>query len=233
MVPAHWGKVSTLRQGQPSMSCYHHPYHPSGQPYQWEITARLGEIPIAELPDWVRAQLTKPKARQTPTGDDWRFPAGRRNDRLTSIAGKLRRDGFNAEEISALLLVANRQRCDPPLPDAEVMNIATSVCRYPATEPPVRHLEGQGQDSETLGQVKANLRAIWDILANKSLTPGAKVALIGAIFDVASHSNAREANGAIKTNPTRIAERTGLSADTVSRHIGQAAALGLWHKEKG
>ena len=34
------------------------------------------------------------------------------------------------EEIVAALLVMNRKRCDPPLPESEVRSIAASVCRY-------------------------------------------------------------------------------------------------------
>lgn len=54
---------------------------------------------------------------------------GERNDRLTSLAGKLRREGFAEDEILATLQTANH-RCTSPLPDAEVAAIATSIMRY-------------------------------------------------------------------------------------------------------
>jgi Primase C terminal 1 (PriCT-1) len=34
------------------------------------------------------------------------------------------------DEIEAALFVTNNKRCDPPLPEDEVMTIVASVCRY-------------------------------------------------------------------------------------------------------
>jgi hypothetical protein len=56
--------------------------------------------------------------------------AGERNDRLASLAGKLRREGFEQEEILATLQTANR-RCSVPLSDVEVATIAKSISKYP------------------------------------------------------------------------------------------------------
>jgi hypothetical protein len=80
-----------------------------------------------------------PTEGSTPTGSkghggsqEWeRITAGRRNVTLTSRAGSLRRLGFSPQAIEAALLVMNRERCDPPLPEAEVLGIAESVGRYP------------------------------------------------------------------------------------------------------
>jgi hypothetical protein len=59
---------------------------------------------------------------------------GERNNRLTTLAGKLRRIGLAADAIAAALQVENQGRCDPPLDDREVERIARSVGRYPAAE---------------------------------------------------------------------------------------------------
>jgi hypothetical protein len=56
---------------------------------------------------------------------------GARNNTLTSIGGRRRAEGCEYEEILAALTFANRRRCEPPLPDAEVEQIARSVARYP------------------------------------------------------------------------------------------------------
>ena len=58
------------------------------------------------------------------------IPEGRRNQDLASLAGTMRRRGMSEDEIAAAILVANKQRCDPPLPDEEVQRIAASVGRY-------------------------------------------------------------------------------------------------------
>jgi hypothetical protein len=55
---------------------------------------------------------------------------GERNNRLASLPGKLRHDGFNEDEILASLQPANR-RCTSPLPDSEVAAIAKSISKYP------------------------------------------------------------------------------------------------------
>jgi hypothetical protein len=56
---------------------------------------------------------------------------GSRNCGLASLAGALRRRGLTQSEIEAALLAANRERCVPPLPEAEVLRIARSIARYP------------------------------------------------------------------------------------------------------
>lgn len=38
--------------------------HPSGRRYLWEASARLGEVPIADAPDWLLATLGAKRARQ-------------------------------------------------------------------------------------------------------------------------------------------------------------------------
>jgi putative DNA primase/helicase len=57
--------------------------------------------------------------------------AGSRNAALTSVAGRLRRYGAEEEDIRDQLLAANQERCDPSLPESEVIRIARSVSRYP------------------------------------------------------------------------------------------------------
>jgi putative DNA primase/helicase len=55
---------------------------------------------------------------------------GARNSTLTARAGKLRRDGADAEALLADLRKLNEEKCSPPLPDSEVAAIAESVARY-------------------------------------------------------------------------------------------------------
>jgi Primase C terminal 1 (PriCT-1) len=50
-----------------------------------------------------------------------------------SLAGTMRRRGMGFDEIEAALFVTNNKRCDPPLPEDEVKQIASSVCRYEPT----------------------------------------------------------------------------------------------------
>jgi hypothetical protein len=99
-------------------------------------------LPLSELPEppeWLIAALDRiarpvaPGNRDTAnTGSTWQvFFEGQRNCGLASLAGALRRRGLTQAEIEAALLVANRERCVPPLPETEVLRIARSISRYP------------------------------------------------------------------------------------------------------
>ncbi len=53
-----------------------------------------------------------------------------RNLTLTRMAGRLRHDGLQYEELLLSLSALNERRCEPPLDMAEVEKIARSICRY-------------------------------------------------------------------------------------------------------
>jgi putative DNA primase/helicase len=110
--------------------------HASGHPYTWTDD----HLVIEPLPAWLERLVVTPtgqngngKRPADPVADH--IPEGKRNETLTSLAGSMRRRGMAAAEILAALLVVNRERCDPPLPDAEVERIADSVGGYPAADP--------------------------------------------------------------------------------------------------
>jgi len=87
---------------------------------------------VGQLVDGLGLDLTTvskaPKELSAPIADE--ILEGGRNAALTSMAGKLRRDGSSEGEIMALLKVANMERCSPPLPHAEVETIARSIGGY-------------------------------------------------------------------------------------------------------
>jgi hypothetical protein len=55
---------------------------------------------------------------------------GERNNRLTSVAGNLRRQGCNAEQIEEALQRLNQSHCNPPLAEPEIKTIASGMERY-------------------------------------------------------------------------------------------------------
>jgi hypothetical protein len=59
---------------------------------------------------------------------------GGRSTHLTSLAGKLRRDGATADEILAKLKEENAKNCSPPLGVEEIAKIVASVSQYPHGE---------------------------------------------------------------------------------------------------
>jgi hypothetical protein len=63
---------------------------------------------------------------------------GGRNVALASVAGSLRRRGLDAETICVVLQQVNQRRCQPPLAEAEVVDIVRSISRYPSGAPRYR-----------------------------------------------------------------------------------------------
>ena len=59
------------------------------------------------------------------------IPEGARNNTLTSLAGRMRRQGMTHQAIEAALLHENAQRCAPALSEHEVRSIAASIAQYP------------------------------------------------------------------------------------------------------
>jgi archaellum biogenesis ATPase FlaH len=82
-----------------------------------------------------------------------------RNVNLTREAGRLRRLGYEEEEIEPTLLAVNDRRCVPPLPEDEVKRIVKSVCRY---EP--REELGSGLST-------GELFVGWDVMSRTAYAP--------------------------------------------------------------
>ncbi len=107
--------------------------HPSGAHYRWRAGHEPGALALAVLPRWL-AQL----AADAPAGRGhalahWRalvregVEEGRRNTTIASFAGHLLWHGVDAEVVLELMLSWNRQRCRPPLEDAEVARVVSSI----------------------------------------------------------------------------------------------------------
>ncbi|MBX3564838.1 MAG: AAA family ATPase [Sphingomonas sp.] len=104
--------------------------HPEGGTYE---TADFG-APIARLPepiaDAIRAYRKKTDRPKESSKGRSGFRSGQRNNRLTSIAGALRRQGLEEGQISTALLAVNQSHCRPPLAVSEVERIAHSISSY-------------------------------------------------------------------------------------------------------
>jgi hypothetical protein len=98
------------------------------------------------------------------------IPEHERNSTLTSLAGTMRRRGMTPEAIKAALLTENALRCRPPLPEAEVANIARSIGRYRPQKdaPPARGGEIAPNGHRTVTLIPASgvtvrpVRWVWD-----------------------------------------------------------------------
>jgi len=114
--------------------------HPSGNPYRWALTRDIAPAP---------AYLCQQSRRQfDAVADDDMFPSGTRNEALTRLAGAMRRYGAPADAVLDALLATNLTRCDPPLPEREIEQIARSSIRFRPSYSPGR---GESRDSGSAG----------------------------------------------------------------------------------
>jgi len=125
--------------------------HRNGR-YEWRTAP--DETPIAPAPAWLLDLLRQRSTNGAAPPVDGDIPYQQRNSTLASMAGTMRRRGFHEAAIAAALLLTNRDRCKPPLSDAEVRTIAHSISRYPAEKVSA----SLGELSELLGLVQVGKR---------------------------------------------------------------------------
>ena len=121
--------------------------HPSGNPYRWGGTAGAKALlNLAAVPTWLLERISAARngTRADSPADSEKWVPGERNNQLASVAGTMRHRGMSREAIEAALVEENRQRCEPPLPEAEVRRIAESVARYDHAEHSTDHDAGAG-----------------------------------------------------------------------------------------
>lgn len=99
--------------------------HESGSRYE---VLNHGEI--APAPAWLVTMASKQTKTLSADRHSGPIAEGERNATLTRMAGAMRGQGADQSAIEAALLEVNRLRCQPPLPEAEVREVARSVARY-------------------------------------------------------------------------------------------------------
>ncbi len=90
--------------------------------YPWD------KMPVSILEAMQKSSMALRAPSTTASGAT--IPEGQRNCQLTSLAGIMRSAGMTEPEIMPALFKTNQDRCQPPLDDAEVQRIVTSICRY-------------------------------------------------------------------------------------------------------
>lgn len=109
--------------------------HPSGNRYLWEVSSRINEIPLAEIPQWLLKLMTE---ASSPTGEQPRFTPppvfedGTRNEYLYRTARSAHaKFKLNADELLNLLRGMNQSRCRPPVDESELAKIAHNAATQP------------------------------------------------------------------------------------------------------
>lgn len=125
--------------------------HASGKLYAWAEGPQRCEIaPFPQaLLELIRPRPTHESALMMgEAGETVPILEGTRNRSLFRMACQCRRLGFAFPEVLALLAAANKTRCEPPLGDIEVEEIACSSCRYLPSDPIPGVIEGKAGDEK-------------------------------------------------------------------------------------
>jgi hypothetical protein len=128
---------------------------------------------LPELPEVVRRLAARRgSANGAAPAVSGYIVAGDRNMTLMSLAGTMRRRGFDGDAISAALAVTNQTRCKPPLDDGEVARIARSVTRYAPEDAALRRatLGGSSSSSPYIEGDDELLRSPLRVLDTRSFT---------------------------------------------------------------
>ncbi|MDP9352475.1 MAG: bifunctional DNA primase/polymerase [Chloroflexota bacterium] len=204
--------------------------HASGRRYEWDGGAHPEDMPRALAPDALITLANRP-VPAAPAEHDAPITTNR-NNTLTSIAGRLRRDGLSPAAIEAALVVTNEERCQPPLSESEVRAIARGMARYPAgTLPPapdpaeeVQRLKAQLVDARAREHEKdKTYKGLLAAIRNEKLTPGERIAYVVLMLELEhgddtpeKHHPDERLDGYVKVNVGVLAGSGGMSADAVS-----------------
>lgn len=106
--------------------------HPNGRPYEFE--EYLEDAPIAKADANVMAFIAHIQRKSEAAKTRFKLPEkigkGERNDTLFRYASSMQSRGDDDCLILSALEAANKLRCNPPLPETDLMKIVNSVCRY-------------------------------------------------------------------------------------------------------
>ena len=124
--------------------------HPNGSAYEWSIS--LDDMEVAEADERVYAFIdyVRPQRPEADSTDRFELPEAIDRDRnvtLFKYASSLRSRGLSEPEILELVRTANRARCRPPLPDAEVRKLVGSATRYEQGRPREEPARGAEEDA--------------------------------------------------------------------------------------
>ena len=112
--------------------------HPTGSAYAWAEGSAPWESEVAQadgnvydLLDHVQRNGGQSEDRPLPAAFNLpeKIKKGERDDTLYKYGCSLRTRGYRDDAILAMLMMANSERCDVPLPDRDVKRIAKSVCK--------------------------------------------------------------------------------------------------------
>jgi hypothetical protein len=195
------------------------------QPYEV-----LDALPLAAPPEWLTETLTEPKraseagkvrsiATATSVGACGPpIPQGSRDDTLARIAGRLHDGTRGLDDLAAQLLEINARRCEPPLPDQQVLKVARSIHSLEPCS------VGRPNEVDELVGVLSDywLGQTWKKLAKKSEARFARA----LIREGRKFGNRVPTGLRVEKSFRQIAEILGVHRNTVTNLVKRAKAAG-------
>jgi hypothetical protein len=185
--------------------------------YRWNNAGE--KMPLLDFPDIFRP---KDKPRSDPMAAVSIITGGR-NSELTRIAGKYRRIGMSPSAIEAALHIDNKQRCSPPLPDNEIMQIAKHAGAWtpePERRPDVTPVAGVTYEPISFAEMRerSNLQQMtWAI---ENTVPRAGIMLMSALPGAGKSDLARN-----------VARSIALGTEWLGRKCAKGSVLWLGLEE--
>jgi hypothetical protein len=194
--------------------------HPSGVRYRWIP----GDSEMAPLPeDLIEADPTPQSSRRwegsTIIGlETGPIPEGSRDNTLARIGGRLHDGSRSLDDLAGELLQINTQRCEPSLPDQQVIKVARSIHGREPCRP------GRPKEVDELVGVLSDFwhSQMWKKLAKKSEARFAR-ALIreGRKFGKRVPTGLR-----VEKSFRQMAEILGVHRNTITNLVGRAKEAG-------
>lgn len=111
--------------------------HTSGRPYAVSVDHDPDTVPLADVPAWLLPMIQKitPAPVKAIPPEEWRqqvrrtVAEGERNSVIARLAGHLLRNRIDPWVAAELLTAWNTARCQPPMPEAEVLATIRSIAR--------------------------------------------------------------------------------------------------------
>ena len=137
--------------------------HPTGRRYEWLPGRDPWTMRPAPAPAWLLRLARRPAPSTVPAElaglARGPVPEGRRHTAACRLAGHLLARGVAAEVVAELLVAWAQVRCDPPLPEAEVLRIVADLSLAEQTRHPARALAAEAlRRAEERG---LDVRRLW------------------------------------------------------------------------
>ena len=140
----------------------------TGNQYEWELSSKPSQVDVSEAPSWLLKLLAQDEKKVIvdESTEPRAIVDGSRNNTLASMAGAMRRKGFEADEIYAALVKHNNKFCSPPLPDDEVKIISKSVSRYAPADTGTQNTLHQEITDSVPKTAYQSVQEFYDLLDN-------------------------------------------------------------------